>query len=473
MKIFFALLLIFSPFAAGNLFACSCGNMPPVYENFKESFAVFTGKVVGSKDIIVKKIEEYGEKKEYFDKERIFEFEIIEAFKGVKGRKVNISNGSLNSMCREDFEIGESYLVYARGKDEKKLVSNNFCSRNENLAQSQTQIYFIRELLKGKPEPQFYGSVHRNDTFPNTIDFRATALDSMKVVLIGKEKTIESLTDKNGIFRFTNIPEGEYKVKIEMTPIYKDFYEEVDSITVEKGKVGVDIGMGFFPYEAVFAEYAVGWNNSVEGVVYDAQGTIIKRVAVRLLPVSTPFAAIESNYLLDKSEDGKYSCSRKTPGRYYLVAEIYAPFENKEKTRIFFPQTESFEKATVFDLKAIDQIKLDFILPAKYVVREIKGTVFWSDGEPVSGATVTLYKTETQTEIEDDDTIENHGYDYDFTDEQGNFTLQGFENVEYWVHVEGDFETSEDDEDIEVKAKPVKIKFQKTNEPLKIILPKP
>ncbi len=468
-------------FSAENLIACSCLAKPPIYEYFKNFDAVFSGKVIGSKDIETKESEEDedGNETEYVVKERVFEFEVSEVFKGIKGKKVNLNVGLINSSCYEGLDVGESYLIYAdKDEDGKNLRGGLACSRSGELLYAQDQIHFIRELLKGKPESQIYGSVVRSDNYPNTTKTRSAGLDSIKIILEGEGKRFETVSDNGGFFKFNKIPDGEYSLKPEPPLVYGTSSSGV-RLKILKGEIYEDYaGNGFESgYKSLFADFSITWDNEVQGRVLDAEGKPVRFAAVRLLPVVSPFEKIKNSYLWDEDEDGSYSRSGKTPGKYYLAAEIFMPSGANDRVRIFYPQAETPDKANLINLTATDKFNLDLILPPKFTLREITGKINWADGTPARGVEVSLQKSETFVEKaeEDSDEITDHGFDRVFTDAQGNFKLQAFENEEYWIHYKDELEIESDGEEKEivVKGKPIKIKIGKVNDPVTLNLTKP
>ncbi len=86
MKIFAAILFIISPFLMENVSACSCSSIAAIYDSYNGAEAVFIGKVIDSKDLEAEEILNTGEGKEikFEGKERIFNFEVKEVFKGIK-----------------------------------------------------------------------------------------------------------------------------------------------------------------------------------------------------------------------------------------------------------------------------------------------------------------------------------------------------------------------------------------------------
>lgn len=484
MKIIFATLLIFAPILTGELLACSLGVSPPIYEYFEKTDAVFVGKVSGFRDIKVKKKykNEDGETVDFLDKERSFRFDVIEKFKGIKGKKVSISVGSLNQICYAGFDVGKTYLVYADGKNESSLI-HQWGSNSEELPLAQDQIYFIREFLKGQPEAQVYGSVFRTDNYPNSTEKRVTQIGSIKVVLEGEQK-IETLTDEKGYFKFDKISDGKYILKPEVPPIYRLDQFQSKKISISSGKVSVDQNnFGFAGgYNAYFAEFIYGWNNEVSGRIYDTEGKLVKFAAVRLLSPSFAFSKIENSYTFDGYQDREgYSLYSKTPGNYYLVAEIYAPFQTSEKVRVFYQQTELLAEARLISLKATDNLNFDIQLPPEFITKQIVGTIFQFDGKPAEWAQVSLRRTaslpisKSVVEDEEIEDVEKYGYDWDIAVKDGSFTLQAYESFEYWVHVEGNTRQIVEGKEVNfrLKTEPIKIKVGKTNEPLKIFLPKP
>ncbi len=276
LKAIFVFTVVVSPLFAGNISACSYEYIPSVYQSFKNSAAVFTGKVIGSKVVAG---------------ERIFRFEIKEAFKGLKIKEVEINNGDEHNMCESGFIIGESYLIYAHGKDEKSLYSFSFATRNSGLEYAEDQIYFLRELLNGKSEPQVYGSVVRSDNNPTTNRSRNTNLQAIRVVVEGNGRKFESVTDANGIFYFNKLPKGEYTIKPILPDIYDSYYPSEESFLVlNSGRVTTDLSTKIFLdnprmskeiendflsqgriSDGAYNKFSIRWNKKVKGKVLDAE----------------------------------------------------------------------------------------------------------------------------------------------------------------------------------------------------------
>lgn len=478
---FFVLLFILQTI---NIIACTCAENPGIYESFDNAAAVFSGKVVSLKNVDggYFYVDNNGNKEFIKTKDRIYRFQLIESFKGVKEKFVDLNLREFNPNCQAYFVVGESYLIYARKNKDDNILRDGPCSRSTGLDGAEDQIKIIREKLAGIPEAKIYGNVFISENDPNSTGYIYKNLENLTVILQSEEKRFETKTDKSGTFKFYDeIPDGIYKlfpiVSSEFTPYSLDDFRNHALVKVENGKFSRHEGGNIFSdfFNSLDMNFNIHRNNRVKGKIFDGEGKPVKLAAVRLIPVAVPFGEIESDDVSDEDEEGSFSISDITPGKYYLVAEIYAPFGNKNKVRIFYPQSETPEKATPIEIKPIDELSFDFILPQKYILRSIKGTVSWSDGQPIEDVEIKLFNSKNHKVEELNDEIPNTGFDKTKTDELGNFVLWGFENQEYWIHFEDETEiiVNGDEEDVVVKGKPFKIKVKKDNPPLKLTLAKP
>jgi hypothetical protein len=91
--------------SSNNLaFACLCGKSPLPEDAFKESTAVFSGKVIEiSRDPSSYSI--------------TAKFDVERTWKGISDKMISVSTGSDNGNCGYGFVVGETYMVYAVGED--------------------------------------------------------------------------------------------------------------------------------------------------------------------------------------------------------------------------------------------------------------------------------------------------------------------------------------------------------------------
>lgn len=218
MKLFISFLFLISPIFTVNIFACQCLVTPTVRSIYDSSTVVFTGKAVKTN---------YQDVEEESRTNIIYEFEIDKVFKGNKVNKLTVNVGP-KSMCSGELPLNRSYLIYANGKDSLQITGGLMCGLTDYLENAQDQIFFINEIIAGKPESQFYGSVlfpqKTNDTFQN-----------FKFYIEKDKKKIGIVTDKNGIFKVGNLAKGIYTVHIYEESNYQ-FQDKFSFRVLESGK---------------------------------------------------------------------------------------------------------------------------------------------------------------------------------------------------------------------------------------------
>lgn len=470
----FVNLALFFGLFAQKIIACQCGPLPPIYQSFEESDAVFIGKVTNSNELAKTRVND-GE-------DVIFEFEVIENFKGVKEKQVRLNRGPTASSCYSGYRIGETYLVYAASegfddvfgkvrKEDGVIFQGSFCHRTSEIRSAQDQLYFLREMLKGNPEPQIYGAVARGDSDPVTSDYRHTFLENIKIKLKNEKATFETLTDNAGLFRFNNIPEGEYVLSpVPGESCQMDFPEErrfrisKDGVVFIKDRYDSN-------FNSYYGEFLLRWNNGISGRVVDSEGKPFERYVAALLPF--PAAGDDMKSYVNGSpdfhgENGDFRFYAKTPGKYVIAVEIYAPFANSTKKRFFYPNSETVSGAKVVDLSSTSDIKaLELRMP--FTIRLIKGEILWSDGDLIKQHGPIRLKL-----LKTGDELLNPSFDLDSA-ENGKFTIRALEGFEYWVHAEVNVREKVNgiERDIVLKAVPQKVLVGKEDFPLKVVFEKP
>lgn len=240
MKFLFAILFLISTVFVGDVLACQCDYRASVFNVFNNSSAVFTGKAVKTNVKIPITPDNIDFESE---EEMIYEFEVLKSFKGVENKTVKINFGRQN-MCDLGLELEETYLIYANGENEQTLKSGLFCSRTEYVRNAQDQIFFINEILNGRSEPQFYGSIEL--VFKEGENWKTKGLPKYKFFIEKDKKKIEIITDKNGNFKISKLKKGIYKTFVSAGSDYQPFLIELEQFRVlESGRA--------IPYDAEFA----------------------------------------------------------------------------------------------------------------------------------------------------------------------------------------------------------------------------
>ena len=121
-------LLTYLVFGVSTGFACSCERPESPARELKRATAVFTGRVIR-----INRDRQTRNKFGYDEGPVEVVLRVKQAWKGVKTRSVTlIIPYATPGMCGYPFELGSSYIVYARANDQDSL-STSLCSRTSRL----------------------------------------------------------------------------------------------------------------------------------------------------------------------------------------------------------------------------------------------------------------------------------------------------------------------------------------------------
>lgn len=395
MKNFFfylvALVLVTIP---SVVYCCSCAYSTPAMA-FNDSKVVFIGKMTGGTE--KNTVTDQGGTHEIESGEVTFEVE--ESFKGKPGKTVTVQIASMKGTSCGTYGLrrGETYVVYAYAY-KPDMLSSGVCTRTGTVSQAKEDVAFLRSLPPGGSGGTITGRIWL-DT--RAIKFGGSRpLGGVSVSITGPtQKAISVVTDKEGKFEASGLPEGTYKV----TPKFpRNYYSDRDSDEV----ILADLGTASTSFEFYF-------KGRVLGQIFDADG----------VPYNEGFFHLENSttriYGHSKGKDGRFEVEGVPPGTYKLFIETQGP--NNYDRKYYYPGTYEPAKAGTIRV-ALGETKsgLRFTLPREFRVRTISGQVFWADGTPAADVEVLLLCA--QSSKTDGFTLEFHPPGTR-TDSSGRFTL--------------------------------------------------
>jgi hypothetical protein len=175
---------------------------------------VFVGTVTEATDVSDAANDGFGK--------RQFVFHVQEAFSGVTGSRVEVFSDMTS--CGVDFASGESYLVDGRKGDDGEITVHA-CSFTELASEVPDEIRILRRMAGGKASLGIFGQLiefrkpgeHSRSTDPDLWQ----PLSDVPVVISSATVTRQTTTDASGRFSVWDLPQGVYRVRIDLKPPFR------------------------------------------------------------------------------------------------------------------------------------------------------------------------------------------------------------------------------------------------------------
>jgi hypothetical protein len=297
------------------------------------------------------------------------------------------------SFTFKEKDIGNKYLLYLNEPidNHRRYYEVTTCERSNLLNYVRDDLLYLDNLEKVRGKTRISGSlgIWNNREGPG--------LSGRKIRLIQKDKIWETTTDKYGVFEVYDLPPGEYLIepeipngwRIEKTYIQafaasvirnriNDIRGPIESIPIlleEKRHAGLDI---FFITD-----------NAIRGRILSPSGQPMEGVCLDVIPINgrqsmPPFGCtnINGEYEIDEIPTGKYMIAANADGKL----SAHEPFET-----FYYPGTFNKRKAKVLSVGEGTFISgINMQIPRIKERIEISGGVYYSDGNPVANATISL-----------------------------------------------------------------------------------
>lgn len=358
--------------------ACQCREYgAPICARFWRSDAVFVGQVIDIKPLKKKPDDVYT----YLQ----VRFMVEESFRGVSGPRVSI--GTATTMCDTKFKKGKRYLVYASLDDKTNQFFTGMCTGTTLAGDIDDSLKELRKLTQREAAESISGRIktHRYHGVPGT-----------KIEVITKDKSVNTITTKNGSFSHSVPGPGSFTVRVTMPFAVRLTHISDDDVTV---RVTQTESLSTFEYDVTLEKSHCSHleldvygtdpraTATVAGSVRTATGEAVDGDAVSLInEVDTGPDYVE---LLEK--DGSFRFQGVAPGEYYLVLNARNGFDGPY-ARTYYPATEDkreAKKIQVTERATIEQLEMR--VGPRLSERRVAGTVVWKSGRPPEGANIDVY----------------------------------------------------------------------------------
>jgi hypothetical protein len=435
----FSLFLLCLIFSSENAKACSCVRQE-VCQYFSNAKVVFVGKVLDTTErtrIVKRREKRVGsdewEENEYVEKRQISRVKIEENFIGTNGKNEILVETEISSSCALSLQKDVTYLIYANPIKTEENLTTHFCSGTKPVSSAQEDLSYLRANKNN-------GAVVSGEVgFGDWWKLNPAPLLNYGVTTVSLEKQGELLQaeiKRDGSYNFSNVPQGKYKIKVILPDslttadkYHPDIAEELE--VGDQSEIVVD-DHGCFKEDFLILE-----NGRISGQITDGEGKPIKDITVNLIPISKTGQKIkqeepcyDTDLCLNTDENGNYFFKGLKAGRYLVGVRLDDYVDNNSVDAAFlktyYPGASTEKSAVSVSVKfgkLTDNI--NFKLTRKYKEREIRGRVFFKDGRLAPRVNV-RYVARTPD-------LKDNGITFIKTDENGYFSITGYENHAYLI----------------------------------------
>lgn len=467
----FSLLFIFS---SENVRACSCIRQENC-QYLSNATVVFIGKVTDSTErmkTVKRRVQRIGssewEENEYAEKRQISQLQIEEGFVGADGKTEILIETEISSSCALPLQKNVSYLIYASQSETEENLMTYFCSGTKPASSAQEDLNYLRAnknngaVVAGKVG---FGDWSKLDS-ARLLEYGVTTVN-----LENQERQLQINTEPDGTYKFSNVPAGKYKIRA-VLPDFLTSAEEYNPSLAEELEIGDQSEIEVSERGCLKKDFLIQENGRISGHITDAEGKSIEDITVYLIPVLKTGQKIEqeeacydNNLCLDTDENGNYFFKGLKAGRYLVGVRLddYVGNDSVDAAylKTYYPGVATEKNAAPVSVKFGEPTEnINFKLTRKYAEREIKGRVFFKDNRPAVKVNV-RYTARTPD-------LKDNGITFIKTDEDGYFSITGYENHAYLIGAFTDSQAG--NESLEAFAVIVNILPKKEIKEIKLVL---
>lgn len=466
-------LFVFTFFCSQTAEACSCIRQETC-QYFSSAKVVFVGKVLDSTEIVRKvkrRVMPVGgawEENEYEEKRQISRISVEETFAGTTEGKEILVETEISSSCGFSLEKDVGYLIYADQSESEENLMTHFCSGTKPVSAAQEDLAYLRTNKSAR------ANVSGKVGFGEWWQLNAKPL--MKygvttVTLSSQEKQFQTAIEQDGAYNFADVAPGKYKINV-VLPDFLTADGEYHPDIAEELEIGDQSEIEVPAHGCIKKDFRLQENGRISGRITDARGNPIEDITVYLIPIfktgqriNQEEACYDTGLCLDTNENGDYFFKGLKAGHYLVGVRLDDYVGNNSVDaaylKTFYPGVAVEKKAVSVAVKFGKQTEnIDFKLMRTYAAREINGRVFFKDGRPAPNVRV-RYVARTPD-------LESNAITFIKTDEDGYFSISGYENHSYLI---GAFTDSRDDnESLEAFAATVNVLPKKYLKEINLIL---
>jgi hypothetical protein len=247
-------------------------------------------------------------------------------------------------------------------------------------------------MTRVRGKTRFSGTLYYNqESSVEGVEMIDRALRGAKVRISGEQKTVELLTNQEGVYEIYDLPAGVYVVEPEIPDGWKIGYPGGAPLrsdvaeTPENKSNKPSYRVVLEPGKHAFFDFSYGVNNFVRGKVFDTAGDGMKDVCIDILPAEGKVARYFRKFDCTE-DDGSFEIHGVPPGSYVLAVNKEGKISSREPfSTFYYPNVFEREKAAVIHI-GLGQVigDMNIYVPKMEDTVTVEGLVFYSDGKPVA-----------------------------------------------------------------------------------------
>lgn len=396
MTFAFLAIVLFVLCTVQNASACSCLGKPTVLDAFEDADVVVITKLVS--------VEKINEKEGEYDTRYITSVKMLvqKVYKG------NVKEGALLTFAQgggadciwtfDEAQIGIEYLFYlakpSRGhpmlepdKQAPLMYYAVTCGRSRSITGAKDDLSYLNNIQKLQGKTRFSGTL--DVWFDDGPSFA-----NLNIKIVGKNKTYQTKTDKDGFFEIYDLPPGDYFI-LPTIPfgwkINNYMLERSTSLTRqnEYDRFQVDLKKGIpvtiKPKRHSNLDLIFDIDTAIIGRILSPAGKPMKNVC--LMAVSTELKEGDYRGRSDcTNENGEFLIEEMASGNYVLVINAKGKLDGDSPFGTFFyPGVLEFKDAAVISIEAGKYIKgMDVQVPQTIELVDVSGRFVYSNDKPVA-----------------------------------------------------------------------------------------
>ena len=147
-------------------------------------------------------------------------FKVKSAFRGDEDEDETVDVWTSFDDCGVDFQVGETYLVYADDDEESGKIETDRCSRTERLTEAGADLAYLFFYRDNDDAGRLEGFVTSNPVYQRQLDPTrdaesiASPAPETVVELLSKSGARYTVADSGGRFLFDGLAKGTYQVSV-------------------------------------------------------------------------------------------------------------------------------------------------------------------------------------------------------------------------------------------------------------------